>query len=155
MLCPGSASQYDQYAVAGGVAAQASSAGVGYSVPLSNWALPMRQMKPGPSCCVPVVVKPPLCSRFMPVVGLASQPRTIGPAQCPKSTATIAPCVGEQASMASAAASDGSSSPAAVPTATMTAAEAARMRVRREPMGGIGGSPGELAAQSAKPQIGP
>ena len=48
----------------------------------------MRQMKPGPSCWVPTVWNPPSLSRSNPEVGVDPQPRTIGPPQCAKSTAT-------------------------------------------------------------------
>ncbi len=86
---------------------QGSSAGVGYWAPLPKVLLPRRQMKPGPSCWVPVVVNPALCSRFMPVVGWASQPRTTPPPQWPKSTATTAPVVAVHSSIGSAAARSG------------------------------------------------
>lgn len=105
---------------------QGSSAGVGYWVPPLKLPVPRRQMKAGPSCSVPVVVKPALCSRFMPVLGSASQPRTTPPPQWPKSTATIAPVVAVQSSIGSATAARGLPSSTVPPAATATAPVASR-----------------------------
>src|SRR5665213_1371099 len=69
----------------------ASSAGVGYCAPPANAPFPMRQMKPGPSWLSPTVLNPAACSNAYPLLGCNPQPRTVGPPQCEKSTATIAP----------------------------------------------------------------
>jgi hypothetical protein len=52
----------------------------------------MRQMNAGPSRCVPSVVNPAAFSASYPVVGVASQPRSMSPGGKPrKSTMTRTP----------------------------------------------------------------
>ncbi len=74
-----------------GVTTHGSSFGVGYMAPSWNAWLPIRQMSAGPSCASPAVLKPAACSSAYPDGWSIPQPRTIGPPQRAKSTATIVP----------------------------------------------------------------
>ena len=88
----------------------------GYDAPPPKLALAMRQTKPGPSWAVPAVENPPSLTKVYPVVGVEPHARTIGPPQCPKSTARRTPDVGVQRLSGSGDA------PAVAPTPTRTGA---------------------------------
>ncbi len=78
--------------MAGDAVTHLSCAVVGYFAPLLNSLCPSRQTNPG-NRTVPVIEKPALVRSALPVVRVVPQPRTAGPAQCEKSTATSAPLV--------------------------------------------------------------
>lgn len=115
----------------GGVFTHASWSLVGRGAPPSKLPLPMRHTKPPPSCTVPAVLKPPSCSRPSPLDDPMPQPRTIGPPQCPKSTATTAPVLGVHCETGAAVAAGAATTAAAVTAPETSAVAAARARRRR------------------------
>lgn len=111
-------------------------------MPLRKLPLAMRHTKPGPSCTVPMVLKPTACSACRPLVGAAAQPRTVGPPQWPKSTATVTPLLAVHV----AAAAAGCVAAAVTPNPPQTSANTASSRaiigaVGALPAGGGGRQP--------------